>query len=468
MPNRVDYGAQKHGKSNRRRSSAWRKAHMGATAVNSLRKSSDRPRDLVEVAGSVTSWRHGTVAPGMPLTAWRDGVEAPGWWAIPAPVVGAASSFDRQHRAIRVHAHALFAAKPPDPVSADHGVVYRKRLQRTAGHRYVAPPPFDRFTSTPTEGQWRRTRAAAAPTRVAPQRVSIWEPRRSWCDAKDLHDTHDVLARRFAYDWEQAQTTLSLAAAIVKADNDDVYARGPPTLVVVPAASDRGSRPARSQGDAEHLKRKKSMRVSAFSGFETSESDETAAVLRAHGDAIFRIFSYYSLLQPPIDLFGMSLNEWTQCAACSRHGKSAPSRPHVLSSSPPQPRGGRFCEDVKLADQKSVHCNRGMLDNLWISINAIGARSESAKRACKHKAFFSRIELCARQKLGSLAARARRTCTAHAPRPRACSPARPCSSPSVRCVAPCYRAARARSCTRPSASTSTLARYTTSRRRWRC
>jgi hypothetical protein len=256
----------------------------------------------------------------LPLSAWKDGVDPPSWWTMPAPVVGAANTFDSQHRAIRTQAHALLTSPTYDPGSVYQGYVFRNRLHEVSAHRYVAPPLA--ADQTKDDGKWRKKHRAPPNKPSEPkERKSIWEPRRSWCDAKDIFDHEVVKGHRFELDWQEASDNLSLAAVIVKFDEDD--------------------------GDAKQVKQKKKQRLSAVELGEAGmcEVHETEAVMRRNYDTVYHVFSFYAIMHGE-DLFGLSLNEWTQCAAPPQRALHTHSRavahmcPHSLRSCLQRPRGG--------------------------------------------------------------------------------------------------------------------------------
>jgi len=125
-------------------------------------------------------------------------------------------------------------------------------------------------------------------------RATLWAPRCTWCDSKVFYDTDDVKQKRFSLDWQAALDQLGLAKIILRADTD-------------------------GDGLAE-------------------EVEEVGAVLWESAERIFLIFSYYSALGD--DIFGLSLNEWTQ-----------------------------FVDDHKINNKKSKFCKKADLDRLFIQID---------------------------------------------------------------------------------------------------
>lgn len=219
--------------------------------------------------------------------------------SLPRKVAHGADEFDMGMRDLTTRAYRVEGLVRKEPESAYRHDDFRVAVQELSWHRLVVKEEVDGYERI------HGKRRPAAPKKQWKLEESIWAPRKLWCDSRDFYDTDACARRMLDKDWERG-LDVSLRVYIERYSDGEL--------------SD-GSGTANG-GGAEDVA-------------------EVYEVLWIHRALVYMLFDYYASLGSSEDIFGMTLNDFTQ-----------------------------FTRDFRLVDKRSKHCKVRDLDQLFVAVDA--------------------------------------------------------------------------------------------------
>ena len=197
-------------------------------------------------------------------------------WIIPSAHMEAAARFDMRHQCLSARGERVMKYE-----GTPRGNTIERRFD-------VGGDALSRFELTLAEIRWNRFfvrenlddggRAFATVPKKKKEEDSfdpmktIWAPRASYCDAKDLYDTEDCELRMFQVDWEKARKTGGFEKILIKADDDGWVDE---------------------DGDGV-----------------ADEVEEVERALRDHHNLIYQTFDFYASLGDSNDIFHIDYNAY--------------------------------------------------------------------------------------------------------------------------------------------------------------
>ena len=167
-------------------------------------------------------------APAPPATLHE--AAAPWMLPLPARIATAADKFDRRHGQNTAVASKLLTELCNDFTSAKKARAFDFYTKQVRRNRYWAPPPPPVVIKHEPKKNYRRHSVKAEPEVVEVPRpltpppwsldISIWHPRKLWCDSKDYYDTEDCERKKLASVVERARH-VGMQKFIMSNDDDD-------------------------------------------------------------------------------------------------------------------------------------------------------------------------------------------------------------------------------------------------------